>query len=694
MDSAKSNRLISETSPYLLQHAHNPVDWYPWGDEALQASKDKDLPILLSIGYSACHWCHVMERESFEDEKVARYMNEHFINIKVDREERPDLDHIYMEAVQAISGSGGWPLNVFLTPDTKPFYGGTYFPPQKVAQRASWIDILAFITDIWTNRRKEILEQADVLINHINTSGKQLIRNKDILPAEGNVPSDFSACQTVAENMMAKADTIYGGFGAAPKFPQTFNIQFLLHYGYVFKDETVSHHAIFSLKQMLNGGIYDHIAGGLARYSTDAAWLTPHFEKMLYDNALLLITTCDAYMITQDVFFRNKIEQTISFLNRSMRDREGGYYAALDADSEGVEGKFYVWDQSEIGDIVENSELFGKWYGVSEAGNWENKNILHVHTDPTVFARNNYISVEELESIIKKGNNALLEVRDKRIHPSTDDKILLGWNALLVTAFCKAHAALGNAEYKTLAIELHTFLKKSFRKQDGGFGHTYKKGASKYPAFLDDYAYLIQACIHLQEITSDQQYLLQAREICSYVENNFEDRDSGFFYFTPKEQTDVVLRKTEIYDGAVPSGNSVMVENLFYLGIVFDNKGWLAKADLNLNNMQEVIRQYPTSFGYWALVFFKQALGMHELALTGREIQATLNEVLQIYLPNKILQSSDHRLDFPLLEGKNYEEKVMIYLCRHYSCSLPITTSEELKKQIFKEYLNINVNNN
>ena len=690
----KSNRLINESSPYLLQHAHNPVDWYPWSEEALQASKDKDLPILLSIGYSACHWCHVMERESFEDEKVASYMNEHFINIKVDREERPDLDHIYMEAVQAISGSGGWPLNVFLTPETKPFYGGTYFPPQKAGNRSSWLDILAFITGIWKSRRGEIIEQAETLINHINSSGKQLVKKNSIhKDEESTLAVDGSACRLMAENMLSKADKNYGGFGSAPKFPQTFTIQFLLQYGHFFKNESALNHAVFSLKQMLQGGIYDQIAGGLARYSTDEAWLAPHFEKMLYDNALLLITCCDAYLITEDAFFKNKIHQTISFLKRSMLDKNGGFYAALDADSEGEEGKFYVWEATEIADTVDKAELFSSWYGVKKEGNWEAKNILHVRKEAEVFARENKISIEDLESIISEGNASLLAVRDKRIHPSTDDKILLGWNALLVTALCKAYASLGVDEYKDMAIQLHVFIEKAFRNPDGSYTHTYKNGVSKYPAFLDDYAYLIQACIHLQEITSEQNYLHQAREICTYVDDHFEDTESGLYHFTPEGQSDIVLRKTEIYDGAVPSGNSVMTENLFYLSIVFDNKKWFSKAEQNLKNMQEVVTQYPTSFGYWASVFLKQFLGMHEIVVTGQDINSSLKEVLKIYLPHKILQSSNRLEDFPLLQEKDYEERVTFYLCRQYACSLPVSTAEALKKELFKEYLNINVHN-
>lgn len=689
-----TNRLIKESSPYLKQHAHNPVDWYPWGDEALLRSKELDLPILVSIGYSACHWCHVMEHESFENEEVATYMNEHFINIKIDREERPDLDHIYMDAVQAISGSGGWPLNVFLTTDTKPFYGGTYFPPQKAFNRASWKDILVFISGAWKNKREEILKQADVLVEHIHSSGNQLLKNLSFRQDDGDGKFTPADCKIIADNILRKADHAHGGFGAAPKFPQTFTIQYLLMYGHLFKHEKSLQQAAFSLKQMLNGGIYDHLAGGMARYSTDNVWLAPHFEKMLYDNALLVSVLCDAYQVTNDDLFRKGINKTLQFLTSEMKHPGGGFYAALDADTEGVEGKFYVWDKKEIEEVIkEDAAMCCEWYGVTEHGNWEEKNILHIYTEPVTFAKEKNITLAELETWINTWNEQLRSRRNTRVLPSIDDKILLGWNALLLTAFCKAYAALNVPAYKDEAVALFDFISSKYKKEGGGFYHTYKNGEARHPAFLDDYAYLVQACIFLQEITSGQRYLLEAKEITGYVLQHFWDNETGMFCFTHKDQDDVLVRKTEIYDGAVPSGNSIMVDNLFYLSVIFDNRAWAEKAHGMVYRLKEIIFKYPTSFGIWATVIIKQSIGIHEIVVTGNDIKSTVDDLLLIYLPNKVFQGSNTYVDFPLLKDKNFEENAWIYFCKQYACSIPVATVNEFKKQLNKQYLNINLHN-
>ncbi|MEJ7627349.1 MAG: thioredoxin domain-containing protein [Ferruginibacter sp.] len=693
MESKFTNRLIKETSPYLLQHAHNPVDWYPWGKEALQKAKDLDLPILASIGYSACHWCHVMEHESFENEEVADYMNKNFINIKIDREERPDLDHIYMEAVQAITGSGGWPLNIFLTPDAKPFYGGTYFPPQKAHNRSSWIDILNFIHSSWNNKKEEILEQADTLVDHIRSSGNQLLKKNAVAAESLDNIFTYNDCSTIAENILLKADKEEGGFGVAPKFPQTFTIQYLLQYGYFFKHQPSTEHALLSLKKMLNGGIYDHLAGGLARYSTDRTWLAPHFEKMLYDNALLVNVLCDAYQVTHDNFFKKGIEKTLSFLLREMKHKEGGFYAAFDADSEGVEGKFYVWDKNEILEIIKDDALLCcEWYGVIDAGNWEGKNILHIHKDPEVFAKEKNITVAHLELLVEKWNFQLLEVRKKRIHPSLDDKLILGWNALLLTAFCKSYAATGISTYYREAIELYNFISVSFKNEDGYF-HTFKNGIASQPAFLDDLAYYIQACLLLQEITSDQQYLQKATELTEYVTEHFLDIETGMYFFTNINQDDVIIRKTEIYDGAVPSGNSIMIENLLQLSILINKNDWGGIASNALFNLKEVIIKYPTSFAIWAATLLKTSIGVHEIVITGHNIKDTRDEILSLYIPNKVLQSSDKLIDYPLLNNKKFEDTSWIYLCKKYSCFDPVQEVGALKKQLINEYLNIKVHN-
>jgi uncharacterized protein YyaL (SSP411 family) len=688
MNKKYSNALVNETSPYLLQHAHNPVNWYPWGEEALNLAKEKDIPILVSIGYSACHWCHVMERESFENELVATYMNQHFINIKVDREERPDLDHIYMDALQAISGNGGWPLNVFLTPEGKPFYGGTYFPPQKAFNRASWSDVLKSMTDAWINKRDEVELQAKSLIEHIKKSNSFAVSN-NMVPNTEKV-SFFNAedCRLMAANILKSADTTDGGLGKAPKFLQTFSLQYLLQYSHLLGDEASKNHALFSLQKKLNGGIYDQLAGGISRYSTDNQWLVPHFEKMLYDNALLTIVLCDAYQISRQKEFAMGICNTLQFCLNEMKHPEGGFYTALDADSEAVEGKFYVWQKKEIEELLGiNAAIFCDYYNVSENGNWEKINILHITSSQIDIAAKHQITLDTFKSIITESKQILLSARNQRIRPGTDDKILLGCNALLISAFCKSYAALQEESYKTAAIELFEFIEDKFKDAlgDTGMLHTYKNLKAKYPAFLDDYAYLIQAGIHLQEITSNQQYLYRAKELASYVLKNFSDNDSPFLFFTRIDQKDIVVRKIEIYDGATPSANAVMANNLLYLGIVFDEPSWHLRGVEMLKNIFNSVRDYPNSFAVWAGSYLLQTAGINEIAVTGKKITASLNEVLEQYIPNKILQSSTWENEMPLLQQKSYETDTTLYLCRNYHCERPTKVVLELLDSINKQ---------
>ncbi len=683
MEFAYTNELINETSPYLLQHAHNPVQWHAWNDAALTKAKQLDKPILVSIGYAACHWCHVMEKESFENEEVAAYMNEHFINIKIDREERPDLDHIYMDAVQAIAGNGGWPLNVFLTTAAKPFYGGTYFPPQKAFNRPSWKDILIFISDAWQKKRAEIEQQADNLLEHINSSNRFVSKDQPANEQGNALEFTEEQCRLIAENILKSADTTHGGFGNAPKFPQTFIIQYLLIYAYYFKDKTALHHAGFSLKKMLNGGIYDHLAGGMARYSTDEEWLVPHFEKMLYDNALLVNVLCDAYQLTGEEFYKNAIEKTLGFFIKEMQHTGGGFYAALDADSEGVEGKFYVWEKNEIDLILENhSEIFCEYYGITETGNWEHSNILNVVTSKEELSQRYNITVPQLEQVLFHSEKKLLEQRNKRIKPLTDDKILLSWNALLLSAFCKAAAALSNEEYKKQAVTLFNFLIEKFSKNGDIVFHSYKNNKANHAAFLDDYAYLIQSCILLQEITGNQDYLLKAKKITEYVIENFRDDASGFFFYTHKNQPDVIVKKIEIYDGATPSGNSIMAENLLYLSVVFNEASWWSIANKMLITLLDILTKYPGSFAVWVQLVVKQCMGTNEIAITGKNVQNMIKEVLKIFLPGRVLQSSEAEVDLPLLKNKIYGLDPLIFLCKNYSCSAPVADISRFKEQL------------
>ena len=667
-----TNQLINETSPYLLQHAHNPVNWYPWGEAALQKAKLENKPILVSIGYAACHWCHVMERESFEDEGTAQIMNAHFINIKIDREERPDLDHIYMDAVQAMTGSGGWPLNVFLTPDCKPFYGGTYFPPVKAYNRMSWKETLYKIHQSYQEKKHEIEAQAENLMDHLINSNSFGITK----PNNAEKPSIFTQenLELIAENILKQADTKWGGFGNAPKFPQTFSIQYLLRHYHFTNNETALQQALLSIDKMIYGGIYDQLGGGFARYSTDNKWLAPHFEKMLYDNALLLGVLADAYQITHHKLYAETIAQTIGFIEREMHSSEGGFYSALDADSEGVEGKFYVWDKVEIDDLLKNdAALFCEYYDVTEHGNWEHTNILWVKEPLQDFAERKAIEVNDLKAILDRCNNILMAHRNTRIRPQLDDKILLGWNALLITALCKSYAATGIGSYKNLAIKNAFFIEDKFANADGSYHHTYKNKQSKISAFLDDYAYLIQAYIQLQEITGDSNYLIQAKKITEFVIENFSEISTGYFYFTNQHQTDVIVRKKEVYDGAIPSGNAVMAANLHYLAVVFDIKNWLQQSLNMVETLGMAIVRYPTSFGVWASLIQLQTIGVKEIIVSGKNAISFLPLILLEFLPNKVLQAANNNhIDFVLLQHKDFNRNATFYLCKNGNCRQPL----------------------
>jgi uncharacterized protein len=676
------NKLISETSPYLLQHAHNPVHWYPWGEEALQRAKKEDKPILVSIGYAACHWCHVMERESFENEATAAIMNEHFINIKIDREERPDLDHIYMDAVQAMTGAGGWPLNVFLTPDKKPFYGGTYFPPVQAYNRPSWTDVLLSLSDAFDKKREEIETQADNLVQHISQSAQigQQAGLDLLIPREELFTK--AQCDTICENILKQADTTWGGFGRAPKFPQTFTIAYLLRHHHAWHHPEALQQALLSLDKMLQGGLYDQLGGGFARYSTDEKWLAPHFEKMLYDNALLIDVLCDAYQLTRNDVYAQTIKDTLTYISREMTSPEGGFYAALDADSEGVEGKFYTWSKAEIHHILgEQAGPFCEYYDVSEHGNWEEQNILWVPKPLSEFAAEKGYDAAILGAMLKGCREKLLAVRANRIRPGLDDKILLGWNAMMVHACCKAYGALGIEEYRQMAIRNMDFCLASFRQTADGaaFYHTWKNNQAKYPAFLDDYACLISALIALQEITGNTAYLYQARDIATFVTTHFSDENQVLFYYTIEGQDDVIVRKKEIYDGAVPSGNAVMIQNLWYLSVVFDHKQWADRCIGAVSSLSQTVVRYPTSFGVWASQLLQFVKGTPELAVVGKDFREKMQETQKWFIPYRILIGAEKNIsDIPLLTDREKENDTLVYLCKDYHCIKPVHYIEEI----------------
>jgi uncharacterized protein len=700
-----TNQLIHETSPYLLQHAHNPVNWFAWNDETLKKAKEENKPILVSIGYAACHWCHVMERESFEDEVTAAIMNANFISIKIDREERPDLDHIYMDAVQAITGSGGWPLNVFLTPEGKPFYGGTYFPPQRAFNRPSWQEVLNNISQAFYEKRYEIDAQAENLTNHLiqsNGFGIQKFSESEKTFKKENLNEVF-------QNIMKFADIEWGGFGKVPKFPQTSTIQFLLRYYHINKKDSnpsmspeisagenvfadpIVHQALLSLDKMIEGGIYDQLGGGFARYSTDAEWLAPHFEKMLYDNALLVSVLSEAYQLTGKERYKEVINETIGFVQRELLDDQKGFYAALDADSEGEEGKFYVWDLREVKEILGNdAAIFCEYYDITSHGNWEQKNILHVREPLEKFSSRKNISIDKIKQLLEQGKKKLLEQRNKRIRPLLDDKIILGWNALMNTACSKAFAATGNEQFRQLAIDNMHFLFQEFNiKNSDEFYHTWKNSVAKYPAFIDDYAFLIQALIHLQEITADTKWLKKAKLITEFIIENFSetqaktshasDSQPSFFFYTGKNQHDVIIRKKEVYDGAVPSGNSTMAYNLYHLSILFDKKEWKQRAIQIVSFLQKSIISYPTSFANWACLLQEMITGTYEIAVTGKDFTKLHVDLLEHYLPHRVLMASaTSEPDFALLADKPVTNPPSIWLCKDFVCQQPVESLKEL----------------
>jgi uncharacterized protein len=695
------NQLSKETSPYLLQHAHNPVHWYAWKPEAFEKARREDKPILVSIGYSTCHWCHVMERESFENQSVADFMNQHFVCIKVDREERPDVDQIYMEACQVISGSGGWPLNCFLTSDTRPFFAGTYYPPQPSYGRPSWQQILQNMAGAYQQKRDIVEEQADKLTEIIRGADKTFVKttgfdaklgqNTDLSRdnREGGHFSEIfnqNLLDKIFDNLTDRFDRQEGGFGGAPKFPSTMCIQYLLDYYFHTKEEVALEHAELSLIKMIQGGIYDQIGGGFARYATDRAWLIPHFEKMLYDNALLIQVIADAYKLTKKDIYRETIEETLDFILREMQNtdlsrgyREGVFFSAYDADSEGVEGKFYVWAKEEIDAVLgKESPLFCAFYDVTEEGNWEENTILWRQRSYEAYAESEKIEVSELKTHMASARQKLYAVRGKRIKPSLDDKILLSWNALMISGFAKAYEALGTEGYRKTAINALDFILANFKNPEGGYFHTYKNGQSQYAAFLEDYAYLIEALLDVYGVTFDKKYLHKAQELTDFVLDNFWDAADNLFYFTSKTQTDILLRKKDLYDSAMPSGNSTMMKNLGRLSVIFDKNDYKDVHFAMLSTMADAIKMYPTSFSKWASGLLSAVHPPFEIAVMGDDYFDKALAINALFLPNKIVMASPEQdAELPLLD-RNTEGG--IFLCQNYACHLPVQTVDELKE--------------
>ncbi len=663
------NRLINESSPYLQQHAYNPVDWYPWGEEAFAAAQKADKPILVSIGYSTCHWCHVMERESFENEGVAALMNELFINIKVDREERPDVDAIYMEAVMLVQeGQGGWPLNCFLLPNGQPFFGGTYFPPQPRHRRAAWPDVIQRLSNAYQDNRGQVVEQAKQIMNYIKQADNQFVNQIEIAVEKDFFDKKYLA--TAFENLQKNVDFDNGGWGSSPKFPSTMSLRFCLNYYLAEQDQTALKQLTFSLDKMVQGGIYDQLKGGFARYTVDAAWLVPHFEKMLYDNALLVGLLADTYKLTQKPLYQDKIIQTLDWVAAEMLSEEGLFYSALDADSEGIEGKFYVWKYAEIVAVLgENAKLFCQYYDCSPTGNWEGVNILNCPQSKANFIVAHALDSQDFEAYCSGCIRDLLAVRAKRIRPSLDDKILLDWNAMMITAYSKAYQALQIESYKEKAINALELILRKFRVTPNKLPlyHSYKEGQAKQAAFLDDYALLIAALLEVDKLVEDDKYRLLAKDYCTLVTHDFLDSRDNLFFFTSAKQQDIILHKKLLFDNATPSGNSTMIHNLQRLGVLFDSDNYRQMATKALLSLAKTMQQQPTAFGRWLNALFLEIYPLSTLTIGQEESQKLMPQIQQKLLFNTFVK----------IDSKNSKG---ILVCKDASCALPVDTLAEALK--------------
>ena len=683
---SQPNRLIHATSPYLLQHAYNPVDWFPWGEEALKKAKEEDKPIIVSIGYSACHWCHVMERESFENEQIAQLMNQYFVNIKVDREERPDVDAVYMEAAQAISGQGGWPLNAFLTPDAKPFYAGTYFPPQ------GWANLLVRIAEIFQQEREELEKRAELFKNAIATS--EVEKYGLSLETEEN-PFEITDLDVMFDSIAPAFDTERGGMQKAPKFPMPSIYAFLLHYHQVNKDKQRAVQALNqvnkTLEEMAFGGIYDQIGGGFARYSVDADWFAPHFEKMLYDNGQLISLYTHAYNSTGQQVYKQIVYETINFVDRELTSPEGAFYAALDADSEGEEGKFYIWTFEEVKNLIPDEEEFKlicDYYQIETSGNWEhNYNILHRKSSDEAFAQKHQLGLEELENKIQNWKSILLNARKPKIRPGLDDKTLTSWNALMLNGLVDAYRVFDEDEFLAMALQNAHFIKGKLTVQSEKglkLWHTYKNGKAHIDAYLEDYALLAEAYINLYQATFDQQWIQTADQLMQYCLQNFYDTEEEMFFFTDKDGEALIARKKEVFDNVIPASNSVMAKNLYLLSILLDQNQYQTIAQKMVTKVKKILVKNVEYLANWGQVYALMVKPIAEIVIVGEDYQAYRKEIDQKYFPNKVILGSKEASDaLPLLSHRSIiNNSTTIYVCYNKTCQLPVNSVEEAWQQI------------
>ena len=684
----KPNSLINETSPYLLQHAYNPVEWYSWNEEALERSKKEDKPIFLSVGYSSCHWCHVMAHESFEDIEIAKIMNEHYINIKVDREERPDIDEIYQRACQLYTGNGGWPLSAFLTPDQRPFYVGTYFPKESRHGLPGFGTILLRLADGYKNRRNEVNSSSQEFVTALRESATDIVSGTETI-------LEKTIINEAAVTLLQLADNLYGGFGSAPKFPNTSNLLFLLR-AYDYSGITKYRDFVnFTADKMDSGGIHDHVGGGFARYSTDQRWLVPHFEKMLYDNALLSTLYSELFSMTSNPNYSKVIDKILRYVQREMTSNEGAFYSSQDADSEGEEGKYYVWSYKELKEILEHEvfQIFTDRFGVTQGGNFEGKNILNKYTSIQKLAERYSKSQEWINEHLESSLEQLYQIRLNRIKPGTDRKILTSWNGLMTSGFISGYKVTDNSSYLESAQKAVNFIETNLKNSGNRLNRVFNK-VSKISGYLDDYAFYVDALINLFSVDSKSYYLERAIEYTDSMISHFWDPKTNDFYFTPDDNEQLIVRTKNHYDLAIPSGNSVAISNLIKLYYYTQNEDLLAKADLMIQRMSKPATGNPFGFGQLLSAIYLRLKTPLEISIIKRGEKSELgNYVNKKFLPNAITavvnQSSLSELDkYPYFKNKSINNKMknnnteFAYVCKDFSCSLPLSTIEELEKNI------------
>ena len=657
-----TNALIHETSPYLLQHAHNPVEWYPWNKESLQKAKDENKLIIISIGYSACHWCHVMERESFEDAEVAKLMNERFINIKVDREERPDIDQIYMTAVQLMNQGGGWPLNCIALPNGKPVWGGTYFTKHQ------WLEQIKEVANFHEQNSQKMKEYAERLAQGIQQS--ELVSYNKLKPS-----FKWSQLDGLYKSWKNQFDYNYGGFNSAPKFPLPNNQLFLLRFAELANKEKLHDYVQLTLNEIAYGGIYDQIGGGFARYSTDILWKVPHFEKMLYDNAQLVSLYSEAFTAYGNPFYQEVVEETLAFIERELSHKNGAFYSAIDADSEGEEGKFYVWKKKELKALLgEDYMLFCDYYNVNNTGLWEHDNyILLRNQSDIIFCQNNKLDLNSLQKLKISWRSKLLKQRDQRIRPSLDDKSLTSWNALMCKGYVDAYLSFGKEKYLKKGLKNAQFIIEKQWQKNGALWHSFKNNRSTINGYLDDYAFTIEAFISIYQATFNEEWIARAEKLTHYCIKHFYDSTSGMFFFTSNLDVPLIARKMEINDNVIPSSSSCMANNLFSLGVILDKEEYLNMAEVQLNNIKGDMPNYPSGYSNWANLMLKKVAPFYEVAIVGKKANEKTIKLNQEYYPNKIFLGATHSSSIPLLKNKMVMGQTTIYVCQNKSCKLPTT---------------------